>query len=163
MREWLSSSHKSPMCVVVSGMLELLRSFLNAWFSTATVNGFSSPPLRCWLRVLHLLRSVASPSQHMSMLTAFMSLMQTYLFIVDGGGRCFYYPIPDHRVEGVFLDATSLRWTWPNHNSLRWLIRGYILGRLAQYRASTLDTLLCHDISRIISCQPWYFLEGNSA
>ena len=38
---------------MVSGLLELLRSFLRARLSTAAVNGFSSPVLRCWFRVPH--------------------------------------------------------------------------------------------------------------
>ena len=46
---------------VVSGLLELLRSFLQALFPTSAFTSFSSPVLRCWCRVLlHITRSAVN-------------------------------------------------------------------------------------------------------
>ena len=59
MWEKQSLPQKSHLCVV-SGLLELLRSFLQALFPTSAFTSFSFPDLKCWFRVLlHIMRSAA--------------------------------------------------------------------------------------------------------
>ena len=58
MWEKQSLPQKSHLCVV-SCRLELLHSFLQALLSTSAFTSFFSPVLRCWFRVLHIMRSAA--------------------------------------------------------------------------------------------------------
>ena len=78
--ETISAAKKSHLCVV-AGLLELLRSFLQALFPTSTFTSFSSPVLTCWFRVLlHIMRSAARSSlDSVLMSSAFMSLLRTSL------------------------------------------------------------------------------------
>ena len=67
---------KSHLCVV-SGLLELLCSFLRALLPTSVFNSFSSPDLRCWFRaLLRLMRSATRYSQcSVIMSSAFIFLL----------------------------------------------------------------------------------------
>ena len=67
---------------VVSGLVELLLSFLHARLSAAAVIKLSSPVFRCcFSALLHVVRSAARPSQgRVLMSTAFISITQTSLY-----------------------------------------------------------------------------------
>ena len=92
------------MCVV-SGLMELLPSFLRARLSAAAVISLSSPVLRCCFKaLLHPVRSAARPSQDIvSMPTALISLAHTSLYRREGG-RWFSSPMLVHS-RGCLLEC----------------------------------------------------------
>ena len=67
---------------MVSGLLELLRSFLRIRLSSAAFISFSSPVMRCWYMVLlNLVRSAAKPSHDAALpSTAGISITQTSMY-----------------------------------------------------------------------------------
>ena len=97
------SAAKVSLCVV-SGLLELLRSFLQAPFPTSAFTGFSSPVLRCWSRVLlHIMWSASRSSQELVFHVSLAAILGAQLWAACGS--------PSRRqlsTENVFWDTAIL-------------------------------------------------------